>query len=149
VHELSTNTRSLLHLPAIAAAAIEFQEVAVYFEAKLLLKGLCKFTSHALVELDHVTTIVADQVMVTSFGADEARGGVAHVDRAEDAQFGEQFQGAVDRGPPQLRIELAGVLQYISRVEVRVFIVDHLEHGHARWCDLVPGFFQPFSQLLC
>src|SRR5688572_20676347 len=77
-------------------------------------------------------------MVVIAVGADIGGARFAHIDRAHYAKLSEQFQGAIDRGSPQRRMDRFRLFQNFVGVEMLSPLFDHLQHSQPWGGNLIP-----------
>ena len=85
--------------------------MAFDLEAKAFTQFLRHLFGGTLIKIDHDATRGANEVVVSAFGADISGAMLANIDGAHNAKLGEQFQGAIDGGPPQCGVDRLGTRQ--------------------------------------
>jgi hypothetical protein len=134
-------------VPALPANPVHLEQVALHRESELGCQHFHQVLRPAVVELDHLVALVADQVVVVAAGhQDVVHRPAALENRVHEAQVRQQVEGAVDRHPPDPGRFFADPGDEVIRRDVASAADQGLGDRPAGVCQPVAGSDQPGCQ---
>ena len=92
------------------------------------------FLQWRMVNLNFTATLAADHVMVSLASNLVDQVSTAHVSRASQSVFGQEFERAVDGSLRQTGEVFFNAGKYLDRGEMRALVVEHMQNRHPLGC---------------